>query len=140
MIWVLPIITGVSSTLWAYLLKSSPGGFWLAYGAEFISKIFLFGFLYWVLKAPTVHISNIVIIIFIVEVLLTAVISVLWCIPIIYGFTYPTVALSEIAYPLFAVLTAYLLFKGEQLTVIQIIGGIIVISGALLVTFGAKTQ
>lgn len=136
MVWLLPVITGVSSVLWAYLVKSSPGGFWLASGADVLSKVILFAALSNMVPSNAIAFSGNVPAVFIAEVLISSVITFLWIWPILHGVTLPTAALAEIGYPFFAVVVSYFVFRGQQITGLQIAGGIAVIAGSLLVSFG----
>lgn len=131
----LPVMTGLTAAFYAWLVASSAGGMWLAIAGNLISQLIVLA----VLGASGVSLPRLsanVILIFAVMTVTYAIISMLWLYPLIRGMPFTVLSLTEIAWPIFAVIFGWMIFGGEMLDGWRLAGGALVICGSLLVVSG----
>jgi drug/metabolite transporter (DMT)-like permease len=129
---VLPIITGLCGAFWALLVSSGPGGMWLTIGGNVISQVVLLTIL-WIAGVEFPKFNAGISLAFFVFIVTSAIISVLWLYPYLKGMPYAVLSITEVAWPIFALIFGWMLLGGAQLNTWQMAGGALVICGSLLV-------
>lgn len=133
----IPVLTGLSSVLWAILVNASyalAGYMQILTGLGILSLCYYFG-----ISIPNQKIDFTLVFVY---VLINISISVSWWIVSTYETHTDTgpAALVEITYPIFIVLFTWLLLGMFNLNKMQILGGLVSLSGAILVAINTPNK
>lgn len=125
---LLPIITGLNGVVWAETVAKSGAGPATACAAVAYIIVALGALAFGGTATGGVDLTGLVVL-----MLLNALTSVLWLVPLAGGTRYVSLALIEGAWPVFSIAFAWLLYGRRELDLTSAVGGVLILLGSALV-------
>ena len=129
---LLPVITGLNGVVWAEVVAKSGAGPATACAAVAYIVVAVGALTFGATPAGGVDVTGLAVL-----MVLNALTSVLWLIPIADGTRYVSLALIEGAWPVFSIAFAWLLYGRRELDLASAAGGVLILLGAALVFHNA---
>ena len=125
---LLPVVTGLNGVVWAEAVAKSGAGPATACAAVASIVVAIGALAFGGMSAGGVDLTGLIVL-----VVLNALTSALWLIPIGGGTRYVSLALIEGAWPVYSIAFAWLLYGRRELDAISATGGAMILLGSALV-------